>query len=321
MSRFVTRVIEPFRRWLFRLYGPESAPIVLVQRRIFVLPTGAGAVFGMTLILLLIGSINYFLSLGFMLTFLLAGLGIVSIVHAFRNLVGLEIAPGRCEPVFAGDDASFGLLVRNRRPDARWALALRPAQGVAALIDVPGDATAEARLALPTRERGWRRLDRVTLDTTYPLGLIRGWSYVQPDMRCLAYPKPESAAPPLPLGLDGREGAFQSAFGMDDFAGLRGHQPADPPRHIAWKAVAREAPLLTKQFSGTAAGSVWLDWAALPPQLDTEARLSRLTAWVIAAHAACVPFGLRLPGCELKPAADEAHVRRCLQELALHGKN
>lgn len=319
MSGYLSRVVGPVQRWLFRLHGPEPAPIVLVQRRIFVLPTRAGVAFGMTLILLLIGSINYFLSLGFMLTFVLAGLGIVAIVHAFRNLVGLEIAPGRCEPVFAGEEALFRVLVRNRRRETRWAVVLQPTEGTKALIDVPGDTTAEARLAVPTRARGWRRLERVTLNTTYPLGLIRGWSYVQPDMRCLVYPKPESEAPPLPLAPDGRQGAFQSPFGRDDFTGLRSHQPADPPRHIAWKAVAREAPLLTKQFSGTAAGSVWLDWAALPPTLDTEVRLSRLTAWVIAAHAACVPFGLRLPGIELQPACDAAHVQHCLRELALYG--
>jgi hypothetical protein len=57
--------------WLFQLRGPQAGPVVLVQRRIFILPTRQGFVFAGVLVLMLIGSINYGLSLGFVLTFLL----------------------------------------------------------------------------------------------------------------------------------------------------------------------------------------------------------------------------------------------------------
>jgi uncharacterized protein (DUF58 family) len=316
----VAALRQGFARWLFRLRGPEPAPIVLGQRRIFVLPTAAGVVFGLTVVLLLIGSINYILSLGFLLTFLLAGLGVVAIVHAFRNLVGLEIAPGRCDPVFAGDTAWFGLLLRNPRPDDRLALRLRAEGGEEVSADAAGERVTDLRLPLATQRRGWQELPRVTLETTFPLGLVRAWSYFQPDLRCLVYPAPERDAPPAPWGDDGADGLRSESRGTEDFAGLRGHQPADPPRHVAWKAVARGSPLLTKQFAGTATGVLWLDWDRLPAQLDDEARLSRLAAWVLAAHAANAPFGLRLPACELPPAADPAHVERCLRGLALHGQ-
>lgn len=318
---FAASLRQGFARWLFRLYGPEPAPIVLVQRRVFVLPTAAGLMFGVTVVLLLIGSINYLLSLGYLLTFLLAGLGIVAIVHSFRNLVSLEIEPGRSPPVFAGTLATFGLLMRNPRPDARLGLRLWAQGGEPVSVDAAGERVTEVQLALTSQKRGWQRLPRVTLETTYPLGLVRAWSYLQPDMRCLVYPAPERNAPPPPFGHDGQDGARLSTIGMDDFAGLRTHQPADPPRHVAWKAAARGAPLLTKQFTGTAAGNIWLDWATLAPDLDTEARLSRLTAWVLSAHAANTPFGLRLPGRELAPGSDAAHVERCLRELALHGQS
>jgi uncharacterized protein (DUF58 family) len=316
----VAAIRQDLARWLFRLRGPEAAPIVLVQRRIFVLPTPAGVVFGVTVVLLLIGSINYFLSLGYFLTFLLAGLGIVAIVHAFRNLVRLEIAPGRCDPVFAGDTAAFGLLLRNARSDERPGLRLWTEGGEAVTLDAAGERVTELRLPLAAPRRGWLQLPRVTLETTYPLGLVRAWSYFQPDMRCLVYPAPEPDAPAPPYGRDGADGPRAEAGGSEDFAGLRAHQPSDPPRHVAWKAVARGAPLLTKQFSGTAAGVLWLDWDRLPPGLGTEARLSRLTAWVLAAHAGNASFGLRLPACQLPPAADPAHVERCLRQLALHGE-
>ena len=56
----------------------------------------------------------------------------------------------------------------------------------------------------------------------------------------------------------------RSAQGQDDFAGLRKYQPGDSLRHVAWKAVARGQAVMTKQFSGLAAGELWLDWDSLP---------------------------------------------------------
>lgn len=310
-----------FKNWLFRLRGPEPAPIVLVQRRVFVLPTRAGVVFGVCLLLMLIGSINYGLSMGFGLTFLLAGVGIVAILHTFRNLARLEITPLRCDPVFAGEAAHFTLELRNRRGDGRYALVLLPAAGAALTLDVPGAGSAVVTLAVPSRRRGHLRLGRVTLETRYPLGLVRAWSYIEPDMQCLVYPAPERLLAPLPQAEGEGQGFLrQSRPGSDDFAGLRGHQPADSPRHIAWKAVAHEAPLLTKQFSGSGAAVLWLDWSTLPATLDAEARLSRLTRWVIEAQRDGAYYGLRLPGRNLPPASGDPHLRACLQALALYGQ-
>jgi uncharacterized protein (DUF58 family) len=309
------------RRWLFRVDGPEAAPIRLRQRRVFVLPTGAGLGFAATVLLLLTGSINYQLSLGFMLTFLLAGLGVVTIIHTFRNLVRLEIAPGRCQPVFAGGTAVFTLRLINTRREPRRALRVYASPLAGRPADLPGDSTFEAEVGVPAPRRGWLPLGRVTLETRYPLGLIRAWSYVHPRMRCLVWPAPEAAPPPLPLGAGDRRAGRAAALGADDFAGLRSHQPADSPRRVAWKSSTREdAPLQTKQFSGQAGGSVWLDWYDLPEALDTETRLSRLTAWVMAARDARLPFGLRLPSATLPPSADADHAPRCLRALALHGQ-
>ena len=79
--------------------------------------------------------------------------------------------------------------------------------------------------------------------------------------------------------------------GTDDFHGLRDYQSSDSPRHIAWKAVARSRTNtpLTKLFSGRASSEMWFDYAGLPDNMDREARLSRLTRWVLlAAHTGAV---------------------------------
>lgn len=314
------RILLRGQRWLFRQYGPEASPVLLVQRRIFVLPTRPGAMFGVVLLVMLLGSINYLLSLGFGLTFLLAGLGVAAIVHAFRNLVQLQIAAGRADPVFCGAPAMFVLHLVNPRSLPRYAISLSAGAARAFVETVPAGDMAAAALALPTRRRGWLQLPRVTLETRFPLGFIRAWSYVQPDLRCLVYPAPEAHAPPLPTGEGWSGGGFASRSGSDDFAGLRNHQRADSPRHIAWKAVARESPLLTKQFSGAQAGEVRLRWEALPAGMEVEQRLSRLTAWICQARDADLVWSLELPNRRLGPGHGEAHFHACLRALALFGE-
>jgi uncharacterized protein (DUF58 family) len=171
---------------------------------------------------------------------------------------------------------------------------------------------------VPALRRGWLPLGRVMLETRFPLGLFRAWSYVEPDARCLVYPRPERAPLP-PHSGESASGALRSqTLGNDDFSGLRGYQRSDSPRHVAWKQVARTGDMLTKQFTGEAAAELWLDWRLLPADLALEQRLSRLAGWVLAAEREGHQYGLRLPGVEIAPARGDAQRTACLQALALY---
>jgi uncharacterized protein (DUF58 family) len=309
---------ERFATWALRTRPPEATPIVLGQRRVYVLPTRAGLAFAVALMVMLLAAINYNLSLGHAMVFLLAGLGVVAILHTFRNLVGLTVDIGRAEPVFAGETAHFALLLQAVGERRRLRVIVPGCSRTE--VDVEAGSGVQACLGVPTTKRGWLALPRVTIETSYPLGLVRSWSYVAPGMRCLVYPRPAAEAPPLPTDAGEAGGRMAESRGSDDFAGLRGHQPADPPRHVAWKTAARldGQPLLTKQFAGAATETVWVDWHAAPLDTDVETRLSILVAWVLDASAAGLAWGLRLPGTELPPTTGEGHLRACLQALALH---
>lgn len=306
--------------WFYGYRAPERGPITLGHRRVYILPTRLGVMFAITLLIMLVGSINYVLSLGFMLTFLLAGMALAGMVHTVRNLARLVITSGRAESVFAGEAAQFRLFVENPATWTRPAVMLRhDASGSQTVTDVPAMGVADVVLAVPAERRGWLALTRVTLETRYPLGLFRAWSHVQPDVRCLVYPRPENAVLP-PASPDANPGARQvAAQGTDDYSGLRGYQPADSPRHVAWKAVARNETMLTKQFSGDASAELVLDWSLLPAQLGLEAKLSRLAGWVLAAETRGLRYGIRLPGVAIPPGHGEAHRTACLTALALYG--
>lgn len=306
-----------FQRWLFQLRGPQTGVIVLVQRRIFILPTRHGLMFAAMLMLMLTGSINYSLSLGFILTFLLAAMGVNTIIYTFRNLANLRIAGGRARPVFAGDTAHFIVHLENIGDTPRYAVNLTHDKREWETVDIPARTTVSTAAGVPARRRGLLRPGRLTLFTRYPLGLVYAWAYLELDLHCVVYPRPASPGLPLPAPATSAGAGSERGTGQEDFSGMRQYHVGDSPRHIAWKLAARDQGLLTKQFSGRAEAELWLDWLLLPAAMGTEEKLSHLARWVIDAHETGLSFGLRLPGKTVEMANGDAQRERGLEALAL----
>src|SRR5436853_5947904 len=180
-------------------------------------------------------------------------MGLAGRVHTARNLARIAISVGRAEPVFAGESAQFRLYLDGGPGFDRPAILARHlAAGSQLVADVPAGGLAEVVLAVPAARHGWLPLGRVMLETRFPLGIFRAWSYIEPEARCLVYPRPERSALPPP-SAESAKGTLRSPTpGNDDYAGLRAYQLSDSPRHVAWKAVARSDDMLNKQFSGEA---------------------------------------------------------------------
>jgi len=310
--------IERFAPRLGLAHGPRAGDLRLDRRRVYILPTRAGLLFALALATMLVTAINYGLALGYALTFLLASVALVSMLHTWRNLIGLSLRAGRVDPVHAGDLAELGLLLQNATGPERFAIALSvPGTAQPTTIDVAARAEHLVTVALPTERRGWLAAPRMRLSTTWPLGLWRAWAWWHPAVRVLVLPRPESPAAPLPES--GASGTERSGRGEEDFAAIRPFRAGDSPRRLAWKAMARTGgdALLIREFEGGAGGRLLLDWDALPASLDPEARLSRLTRWVIDAEAAGMQYALRVPGTMLELDAGPVHRAACLEALAL----
>src|SRR5881394_4053202 len=138
--------------WLYGFTPPERGVVLLVHRRVYIVPTQLGWLFVLTLAILLIGSINYALALGFALTFLLAGVGLAGMVHTARNLARIAVSTGRAEPVFAGESAQFRVYLDGRSAYDRPAILARHVGSSSQfVIDIPPQALAEVVLAVPAR--------------------------------------------------------------------------------------------------------------------------------------------------------------------------
>ncbi|WP_088278687.1 DUF58 domain-containing protein [Ideonella sp. A 288] len=309
-------ILDRFRNYLENRL-PRSDSWALTQSSIYILPTRAGWAFAVTLVVMLLTSINYQLNLGYVLTFLLCGAGLVAMQQTHANLRGLTLRVRSPQPVFAGEPAPIDIVLDNPGRE-RHGLGLglyRAGHKGMAWVDAPALGAGSARLSFVPQRRGRHLLPTIMAETNFPLGLFRAWTVWRPAAEVLVYPRPEQPAQALPA-LQQAPGAVHAAQhgSGGEFEGVRAYRRGDPMRQVVWKKVARNNELVSRDASTSASQELWLD---LPRGLpDTEAQLSRLAAWVLAADRLGVNYGLRLPGHELPCASGDGQRRTALQALA-----
>jgi uncharacterized protein (DUF58 family) len=297
---------------------PRTDRWTLTQANIYIVPTPAGWLFALTLFVMLLASINYQLNLGYVLTFLLAGVGGAAMHLTHATLRGLTLHLRAPQPAFAGEAATVEVVL-DSPARTRHGVALRfdGERGHEVHVDVPAGGQSVARLGYVPPRRGLHVLPTVISETRFPLGLFRAWTVWRPASSLLAYPAPEEPAAPLPAGhaVAGDTARRTSSQG-GELDGVRSYRRGDGLKRVVWKKVAKTGELVSRETSASVARELWLDWQATQTS-GTEARLSRLTAWVLLADRTGLAHGLRLPGVEYPPDLGDAHRRRSLEALAL----
>lgn len=306
---------QRFSRWLTRRL-PPSSKVTLGRRSLFIFPTVTGFSFLFVIVLCWLAATNYENNLVFGITCLLASLFVVSILHSFANLSGLSVTCLKVTPGFADKTLTIELLLRQPRPRFRDGLGCSFAGSERVVVAIPGVTECRVKLTVPARQRGLHDPGRLCIESIYPVGLLRAWTYVDLAIRGLVYPRPLFPdSPPLGRRTTG-EGLLQGGEGGDDFVGLNRYRPGDSLKHVAWKHYVREQGLYTKHYGDVLDQQLWLDWEQFPG-LDREARLSRLCGLLLQIVPLGQPYGLLLPGVVVEPGTGEAHRQRVLAELAL----
>jgi len=303
-------------------------------RRVFIVPTRFGFIYGGFLILILLGAINYSNSLGHILCFLLASMGWVAMHHSYRNVAKVELINGYADPVYAGQAIHFNLVFENRSHSISYQILLASKQTksqswnlfkrwggfehdyIIARLNSVEKTTVNYRI--PSSRRGYQLLGQLRVSSQFPLGLYNTWSYFNSDAKALIYPMAQGELP-LPKSSDyGDQITDPNQKGNDDFSGLNNYRSGDPLRAIAWKALARDDVLRIKQFTGYQGGQLMLSWNDVVELAGTEARLSQLCKWVLQADEAGLDYGLSLPNTSIKYGHGDSHRHHCLTALALY---
>jgi len=257
----------------------------------------------------------------YVLLFALTSIGIVSIPHAVLNVSGLSGRASAIKPTFAGQEANLPVEISNACRSDRVGLKVRltgMSHDFERLDRIPAGKATRATLRFPAAVRGEHEVQGISVETSYPIGVVCVEKSLPVSQRYVVYPKP-AGDPNLPVTTqqsahDRRETAIS---GGDEFAGVRGYIPGESQRHIDWKAVARGQSLMTKQFTAEYdSGRLYLDFRAVKSR-HVEDRLSQLALWIIEAERARRPYGLRLPNVEVPPSLGDSHFHHCLRTLAL----
>ena len=321
-----------FRSW-FELRLPLTDSLLLTQKSVYILPTRPGLMLVLTLLVLLVASINYQHNLGYLLTFLLAGTALVGMHVSHGTLRGLALSLTPPPPRYAGASAPFDITLTNARRTIRYGIGLslldpQTADGQAdsgelhwAWTDVPAQGSCVVQVAFTPARRGLHRLPTLTAETRFPLGTFRVWTVWRPAAQVLVYPAPELNPPPLPPGEPRSQGAGAAmrTQSSGEFDGVRGYRRGDPLKNVLWKKAAKADEqgngLVVRDTEQAQRHELWLDLQQAGP-LGLEGQLSRLCAWVLQAEKLGLDYGLRLNALEIAPASGEAHKRNCLEALA-----
>lgn len=304
-----------WQNWLNRRI-PLTRQLSLSHRSIFIVPTKAGLLFIALLVVMLLTGINYQNSLIFALVFWLFSLSLVAMLLTFRNLAGLRIRAGQAQANFAGERVALPLtLAGNKRAHEAIYLGLPDQQGI--YSQVLANDERELSLYYRPTKRGRLRVERILIESRFPFGLFRAWSWVHLEFHGIVYPKPEPTTMVLgQLGDEQQNEAGSQHSGDQEFHGLRHYQAGDSLKRIAWKQLARGKGLVTKEFNELLAGEYFFRWQDLAG-LPEETRLSRLCAWLVQAHDEGSHYGLELPNQTFALNHSEQHLAQCLTALAL----
>jgi len=315
--------MNPLRWWQSRLQPKDHQ--LLHQRNVYIVPTAPGLFLALTLLLLLITSINFQLSLGYALTFLLAGCTLVAMHTGHATLRGLELQLPVQSPQVVGTTASVRVCLRNASATPRYGLGLAFVESDAWVwSEIGAQQTTTLHLAWDAPRRGRVDIPAITLETRFPMGAFRAWTVWRPASKMLVYPAPEIGAPPLPLAqaLAGTgTHAVHSAPGHNAWDGLRPYRRGDSRNNVAWKPSAKamatgSEALVSRERASVQAAPLWLDYAETGVA-DKEAKLSRLCAWARRAESLGLTYGLRMSGAHIEPGSGPVHLDQCLEAMAL----
>lgn len=303
--------------WARRRHGPDRLPLTLGRRRLYILPTRAGIGFGALVLTMLLAGLNYGNSLALLLTFLLAGFALVAMHECHRNLLGVSLLEAAARPMFAGSAGILRLTLENASRLRRCRVQVAIADPPAVALDLPAGRRGGIELPIPALERGLKRIERLRISSSHPFGLFRVWTWVHASIEVMVYPRAEGSLPlPADRGI-GSGSSPRGSAGADEWLGLRPFRDGDSPRQVAWKAYAREAPLLVKEYrsSGAPLRLLSLEDARQP---NIEWGLAQLARWIVDAEAGGNLYGLELPGERIPAHRGPDHRHRCLSALALY---
>ena len=213
-----------------------------VTRRIYILPTRAGSAFAALMLVMLLAGLNYANSVAMLITFLLAGFGLIAMHLTHRNLDGRGMRAVAASTLSSASTAACWSRCENP-PIPRASASTCEVAGARARDRGRAGRGHGARRCRRCRSSAAAALavDRIKLSTRFRSAC----SAPGPTCTCdcvIAWPVPRGRRePPLETSSGGNAHRPCIARGDEEWAGLREFRDGDSPRQVAWGATRAAA--------------------------------------------------------------------------------
>jgi len=288
---------------------------ILGQHNVYIFPTKSGFAFLALLVLMLVTAINYQSSLIYLVVFLLGVLFFISIWLCFLNLQGLEVSAGPASKNYSDQDCQFDIALRHSQRNL-YGLQCAVLKGGAEEHSLRAGETVTVVASAGQRARGLYRLEKILLESSYPFGWIRAWTWLKLNAESVVYPSIQEA-PEQSVGAGGEQSVTRGVKSLDRDT-LRNFRVGDTLGHVHWKKFASSGQLVVKDSAVVAPAVEWLRWDNYDGYAS-EQRLSFLCSEIVKRSEEGVVFGLELPGRIVQPSIGSKHRDSCLLELARYG--
>lgn len=294
--------------------GRRDRYFKLSQKNIYIFPTAAGFVFLALLLLMLVTAINYQNSLIYLVTFFLGAIFFFSIWLCFLNISGLEVSSGQEDGVFEGELGYFSVRFKKEEGEVYGLKAGYSADKMSFVSRVNSE-LSEFPMPAPSLKRGKHTMKRLRLESRFPFGLIKAWTWLKLDAELYIFPKPVAGS--ANVSEFASETGVNSVQKSDEFNELRSYQAGDSFKRINWKKYASSEVLLVRDADFAVSDASRVRWQDYEPH-GKEERLRFMCDRICRLYQAKQAFAMELPVVVLEPDLSEAHFHECLRQLALY---
>ena len=279
-------------------------------KRPFIFPTGFGFAFGSLAFIQLIMAIASQNNLIYLFVFSEISIALASMFYTNLNIHRVRLDEIKTTDCFANEANWVEIYLKTLKDKPIYQTSLRWNSEKTGLSLAPN--TLFLSISWTPRKRGLQKLPALTVESSYPFGLLRSWKIQRSHQEILVFParRGNVAFPPSAIGdkaVD-KQGLFYD---------LRPFQRGDWPRRIDWRASQRAQKLLIRRFEEESSMQLAFEWSDTAHLTNAEERISQLALWVDTAEKQSSDYSLRIGAWNSGRGRGYAHWRKCMEHLAL----
>ncbi|KHF78462.1 hypothetical protein PJ15_1521 [Acinetobacter sp. neg1] len=299
-------VKQQLQQWIAKRFQVEGSK-VLLQKDVLVFIYKQGFLYLVLIVITFIAGINYANNLILGFCFLISAILCINFYLTFKQLHGLEIELVAPEVGQVSQPLILKILFKQSVQTVRYLRLDWQEQEHFLYLD---QTQHSLELAVLPEQRGRYKLDALKVYATYPLGLVRAWTYLYPKQKVWIAPKAYD------WQKEHKSQLTSAQDSLDEFKELRTFQHGDSYQNVAWKQVARGQGFFIKLFEAQANHQhVEIDYQQIPA-LGHEEKLSFMMGLIEQCEQLGDDYAVILPHARLESGQGQTQLMKARLLLA-----